>query len=305
MNRVDFGKLVASLRKEHENESGDSWTQEKLAQETNLAAGAPIFSRDIICSIELGKRNLEGRMLVALATALQLTSHERKEFFLAASGVDTSEIAWQENDPKELYSQVMKSAESLCVPALVLDSYCNILAVNDTLLVLLALADFPQSLMIQGAKNDPPSSPNLLRFIFSEDGSKHLFKVMGEDFSNCAYAAINAFRTFSLAYRSTQYFHDLLHELRKSRLFKRYWSEIYFREKAYGLNNINIDINSSSVGHLSVFISFQTLFTKNGELHVFVLNPRNKETANAFTQALEHSTTVLHPTSLPSETGQK
>ena len=296
MNRVDFGKLVASLRKEHENEDGTSWTQEKLAQETNLAAGMPIFSRDIICSIELGKRSLEGRMLVALATALQLTSDERKEFFLASSGIDTSQIACRENDPRKVYSQVIESIKELCVPALVLDSYCNILAVND---ILLKLADFPQPIIIQGAKYDPAHSPNLLRFIFSEDVSKYLLKLMGEEFQNCACAAINAFRTFSLAYRSTQYFQDLLQELRKSRLFKQYWSEIYFREKACRFNNINIDINASKAGHLSLFVTFQTMFTTDSELHLFVLTPRDRDTANAFAQALEHSTTVFHLTSWP------
>jgi len=302
VNQNDFGKLVASLRKEHENADGSLWTQEKLAQEANLAAGTPIFSRDIICSIELGKRNPEGRMLVPMATALELTSHERKEFFLAASGVDNSEIACQENDPRELYSQVTESIKELCVPAIVLDSYCNILAVNG---ILLTLIDFSQTTVIHENKYDPFRNPNLLLFIFSENGAEYLHKLMGEDFSNCAYAAINAFRAFSLAYRSTQYFQDLLHELRKFRLFKRYWSEIYFREKTYGVKNINIDVNSSNMGHLSVFISFQTIFTKKGELHVFVLNPRNRDTADAFTRALEHSKTVIHLTAWPNENSLK
>jgi len=296
VNPTDFGRLVASLRKEHENADGSLWTQEKLAQEANTAAGTPLFSRDIICSIELGKRNLEGRMLVPLATALQLTSHERKEFFLAASGVDNSEIACQENDPGELFSQVTESVKELCVPAIVLDAYCNILAVNG---VLLALIDFSQAANIHENKYDPFRNPNLLLFIFSEEGAEYLRKLMGEDFSNCAYAAINAFRAFSLAYRSTQYFQDLLHELRKFRLFKRYWSELYLTEKTYGVQNINIDVDSSKMGRLAVFISFQTIFTKNGELHVFVLNPRNRDTADAFARAMEHSQTVIQLASWP------
>ena len=33
MNRLAFGRLIASLRKEHEDEEDNPWTQEKLAQE--------------------------------------------------------------------------------------------------------------------------------------------------------------------------------------------------------------------------------------------------------------------------------
>ena len=83
MNQVDFGKLIASLRKEHEGEDGAPWNQEKLSQEANLAAGSSIFSEDIISSVERGRRKPERQTLLALATALQLTSDERKEFFLA------------------------------------------------------------------------------------------------------------------------------------------------------------------------------------------------------------------------------
>ena len=99
MNRVDFGKLVASLRKEHEDEDGRPWSRQSLAQEANAAAGAELFSKDIISRIERGERILDQETLLALAAALQLTSGERKEFFLAASGVDNDRIARPENDP--------------------------------------------------------------------------------------------------------------------------------------------------------------------------------------------------------------
>ena len=54
MNRVDFGKLVASLRREHEDEEDNRWTQEKLAEEVNTAAGAKLLTGVIIGSIERG-----------------------------------------------------------------------------------------------------------------------------------------------------------------------------------------------------------------------------------------------------------
>ena len=42
MNRDDFGKLIASLRREHEDEEDIPWTQEKLAIEANQAIGAEV-----------------------------------------------------------------------------------------------------------------------------------------------------------------------------------------------------------------------------------------------------------------------
>ena len=56
MNREDFGRLIASLRKEHEDDDGNSWNQETLAREANAAAGADLFSEDIVGRIERGNR---------------------------------------------------------------------------------------------------------------------------------------------------------------------------------------------------------------------------------------------------------
>lgn len=290
MNQLDFGKLVASLRKEHEDENGAPWTQEKLSQEANTAAGTSIFSEDIISSIERGKRNLEREYLLALAKALQLTSHERKEFFLAASGIGTPEIARQENNPEEVYTQIIESIKELYVPAAVFDSYCNVLAINN---VLLELLDFQSAYaIVPGTRYDQPHGYNLLRFIFSDEGSEHFLKLMDEGFSDFAYTAVRMFRTVSLAYRSTNYFHDLLYELRKSRLFKQYWSEIYFREKDYRFNSITINVNSSKLGRLSVFATTRSAFTTDGELHLAVFAPADMHTANTFVRVLHQNSSL-------------
>ena len=301
MNQLDFGKLVASLRKEHEDEQGAPWTQEKLSQEANLAAGSLIFSEDIISSIERGKRNLERQTLLALATALQLTSDERKEFFLAASGINTPEIARRESNPKEVYSQVIDSLKALYVPATVLDSYCNCLAVNH---ILLELLDFPSAYsMTAGTTYDQPHRYNLLRFLFSEDGSNHFHKLVGEEFSDFAYHAVSIFRTYSLAYRSTKKFQDLLDELRKSRLFKRYWDEIYFTEKERKFSSAYIRTASPRWGNLSMFITSRTALTTAGELHLAVFAPADAKTSNACDQVLHliGSPTVFNLTPWPNK----
>jgi hypothetical protein len=301
MNLVDFGKLVSSLRKEHEDEEGAPWTQNKLAQECSLAAGSSIFNEDIISNIERGKKNLDGHILLALATALQLTSNERKEFFLAASGVDPEEIARQDDRPEKIFSQVIDRIRELYAPAIVIDAYCNVLSVN---YVLLELLEFPSAYGITpGTRYEQPYGYNLIRFIFSDDGSRHFQKLMGESFPDFAYTAVNMFRTFSLAYRSTQSFQDLLNELRKSRLFRRYWSEIYFRENDRQLNTTDIRVSSEKWGALSMFITTRTAFTIAGDLHVAVFVPADQKTSNACEKILSQiaSPTVFNLTPWPLE----
>jgi hypothetical protein len=305
MNQVDFGKLIASLRKENEGEDGAPWTQEQLSQEANLAAGSSIFSEDIISSAERGRRKLERQTLMALATALQLTSDERKEFFLAASGINTSEIARQENDPEEVYSQVLESIKELYIPAVVINSYCDVLAVNH---ILLELLEFPSAYGITpGVRYDQPHGYNLLRFIFSEDGSNHFLKLMGKDFPDFAYTAVSMFRTFSLAYRSTDYFQDLLSELRKSRLFKRYWSDIYLREKDRQFNTAKIRANSPRWGALSMIITTRTALTTAGEVHLAVFVPTDINTANITAEISNQgsTSTIFNLTPWPNESNLK
>jgi transcriptional regulator with XRE-family HTH domain len=303
MNRVDFGKLVASLRKEHEDEDGAPWTQEKLAQEANLAADALLFNEDIVSSVERGIRNLDRQTLLAFATALQLTSNERKEFFLAASGIDTKEIARQDDHPEKIFSQFIDRVRELYAPAFLVDAYCNVLAVN---YVLLELLEFPSAYGITpGIRYEQPYGYNLLRFFFSDDGSSHLQKIMGESFPDFAYHSVNIFRSFSLAYRSTKYFQGLLNELRKYHLFRRYWSETYFREDDRQFNrliNANINVTSQKWGPLSLFFTTRTEFTTAGDLHLGVFVPADQKTSSACEKVYQiGSPTVFNLTPWPNE----
>ena len=79
MNRKDFGRLIAALRKEHfDPVAGKVWSQKVLAQKTNL-------SSKIIVNLERGvKVNLDETTLIQLADAFSLTPLERQEFFAAA-----------------------------------------------------------------------------------------------------------------------------------------------------------------------------------------------------------------------------
>ena len=81
MDRKQFGKLVAALRKEQYDENGDRFTQSKLA-ELILAQDPQTPLNDIVIGkIERGERTiLDDQTLLNLADALKLTIGERRVF---------------------------------------------------------------------------------------------------------------------------------------------------------------------------------------------------------------------------------
>lgn len=128
MNRVEFGQLVAALRKEHLDEDGNRWTQDKLGRETGLGEVA-------IGKIERGERaNFDEGTLLKLADALQLTSMERKEFFLAASGIDSKHIARESAKPRATLDDLLQTMEGLQLPAFIDDSYSDVVAANSAII---------------------------------------------------------------------------------------------------------------------------------------------------------------------------
>src|SRR6188474_3219904 len=83
MNRKDFGELLSALRQDLD------WTQFQLSEYADV-------DEAVISQIERGvKKFFEPDLLFCLANALQLTTRERREFFLASSGLDQKQIVRQ------------------------------------------------------------------------------------------------------------------------------------------------------------------------------------------------------------------
>ena len=278
MNRVDFGRLISSLRKEHDDEEERPWSQERLAQEANAAAGVELFTIGIISSIERGERHLDQQTLVALAKALQLTTGERMEFFLAASGVGNERIAREESDPEEVASQLIGRMGQVCAPANVVDAYFDTLAVNS-----LAVEVFDLEPLVFRADGqwDASHTTNMLLFSFSDEGARHFAKVV-HDWGNLAYESVRLFRAISLRYRSTEQFRNLLAELKKTRLFRRCWREAYLEEGDLFADSRRMCLSSTKWGPLECFPTYLTAPTTAGDLYLCVYNPANCETAEVF-----------------------
>jgi transcriptional regulator with XRE-family HTH domain len=288
MNPVDFGRLVASLRKEHEDEQGQPWTQEKLAQEANLALRAELFSQRVVGSIERGERTLNGQALLALATALKLTSGERREFLLTACGVHNERMARQDNDPQEVLDQLLRKLMQLQLPAYVIDPYCDIVAVNSAAIELLR---FVSGGLPLGTETDKPFPRNLLRFSFSDKTVDSLGRLVEGDWSRYAYALIMDFRTFTLRYRPTPYFEGLLRDLKKCRLFKRYWSEVYLEQKDHVItDSLNLRLHLPRGGCLESFTASSTAVSAAGELRLIVWIPGSRDSAKVLWQLMRRHT---------------
>jgi transcriptional regulator with XRE-family HTH domain len=297
MNKVDFGKLIASLRKEHDDEAGVPWTQAKLAEEANLAAGADVFTEYIIGSIERGNRNLDEQTLLALAAALQLTSGERKEFFLAACGVENTSLARQDNDPEEVLSQLMGRMEQIYIPSFILDSYYDVVAASPAVM---ELFDLESAGLSFGSQEGRPFPYNMVRNLFSDSdqGESHFGRLMREDWSSVLYETVRMFRVVSLRYRSTAYFQRLLQELNKSRRFRGHWQSAYFEEKDHYVDSLRVRFDSPRWGGLVWFHWNLPALTSAGELLLCMYVPASHVTARVFDQIVEHCGTVT-PLRLP------
>ena len=300
MNRKDFGKLITTLRREHGDEEDVPWTQHRLAQEANQVLGAEVFTEYMIGSIERGRRAVDEQTLLALATALQLTSGERKEFFLAASGIDNENIAREENDPEEVLSVLLDRMKQAYLPAYIIDSYCDVVAINPALIELRSLAS---DKLGPGGLPKRPFPVNLAMFVFSDDVEKQISALRGEDWSDHAYQTMMVFRTWSLRYRTTAYFQALLQQLKRSRLFRRYWRDVYLREGDHFVDNRHMFMNSPKWGPLAYFSTYFMALTTVGELRLCVYVPAGPETADVFSQIMKQpgGTDILRVGAWPSK----
>ena len=283
MNRVEFGRLIASLRREHEDENDRPWNQERLAREANAVVGAEVLSKYIVSNIERGNRILDEETLLALAAALRLTSGERKEFFLAASGVDNERIALQRDEPEEVLSQLLERFSQVYLPAFIMDQYCDIVALNSPLI---QIVDLAAAELNPNAGNKRPFPLNMLRILFSEERVDVFGELFGGSWSDYAYHNVMLFRTFSLRYRSNFYFQALLQELKKYRAFKRYWRGMYLEEKGHSPSGGYIHLNSPRWGNVGLFLASLTALTTAGELHFCVYVPTTYDTTCLLSQLL-------------------
>lgn len=285
MKRLEFGALVALLR----NELG--WTQSQLAEYAEIEIAT-------LSNIERGaKKFFEPELLFRLANALQLTSLERREFFLASCGLDQKQIVRQPStitptnvfDSKNLLHKLTNLVSQIYAPAILGDVFGDILAVNN---ILLEVLNIDPSLAKMLAQNGVRI--NYLQIVFDVQG---VFSENGVEFD---ISLLRAFREGSLRYRTKQRYTEVLQGLRNIKeypSFDRYWRRVSTIEddKESMLDPINIKHNT--YGNLQFTISSSVTLTPHGELFLSHYFPMDLHTAESVIEIAKKVGTEVIPLS--------
>jgi transcriptional regulator with XRE-family HTH domain len=286
MDREEFGELIAALREEL------GWTQAQLAERAGV-------DTPTVSNVERGnKKHFSADLLSDLAGALNLTRAERKQFFLAASGLDGKEMMRPSNgysldqtyDSAQQLEKLIQLVARLRVPCFLVDVYHDVLAANAIIAELFRLP-------VEGVEElrKIPGGLTVIRLIHGEN--RLLVATAGEQWESFAINNMRVFRENSLRYRARPYFKYLMKEFRdpkKYPSFQRYWrlastlgdeSESLINEYAYahpehgGLN-------------YHVYSSLDT--TPHGELYLYQLVPTDEHTTEVFEDLARRSGTRAH-----------
>ena len=267
MDRKSFGKLVASLRKELFDEAGNRLTQANLAQKAATLNPQTPLNEIIIGKIERGERAiLDDQTLLSLADALELLVGERREFFLAATGLAEAIL-----DPaKQMLADIQ-------LPAFLVDTYLDVIAVNGPLI---QLFDVSKTVLIEASR--PSVNVNLLHFLFSEAFEQQRKAMQREQWDYLAVGSVMYFRRMTLPYRMTDYFEHLMGELRCFRDFRWYWEQIFYEEQRYFVGGESYQMRLPLGERFSYLTAPLITLTPFGNLEINTFVPRNWETAVFF-----------------------
>lgn len=276
MNRKEFGELVAALRQDM------GWTQFQLAEYSDI-------DHAVISQIERGvKKFFEPHLLFCLANALQLTTLERKEFILAASGLDEKQIVRQPSvavatdvfDAQKLLDKMVKLTGEIRLPAFLLDVYCDVIAVN---WMTIAFYDVPSSIMESAA--NIPGGFNAVRLNFSRDRLAR--SRISDNWDYYAVNSMHAFRANSLQYRAKPYFKYLMDAFRNPAeypFFDRFWKLVSSTDQDKEVNVDQFSYHHSEYGHLKYLASTTVAITSFGNLFLTQNIPLDERTEEVFAQ---------------------
>ncbi|MCB0192476.1 MAG: helix-turn-helix domain-containing protein [Anaerolineae bacterium] len=278
MNRKAFGKLIAALRKEHFDQDGNRLTQAKLAERAQQLDPHSPLNEIIIGKIERGERAiLDDQTLLNLADTLELSLGERREFYLAATGLDDEQIYASEKSAEEILAAVIHMLTDIQLPALLLDPYLDVIAINDILLNL-----YQTSQVDLYSRMDKPAGFNLLSFIFSADFEPQRKLMSHQQWHNFAVGNVIYFRRTTLRYRTTKYFKTLFKHLRRNREFRWFWEQALYEEKRTFLGGESFKIGAPDSDRYNYLTTPLITLTPYGNLEIITHIPRDSETATAF-----------------------
>ena len=274
MNRKDFGLLLATLREDLD------WTQFRLAESAEVDVA-------VISQIERGvKKFFEPELLFCLANALQLTTLERREFFLAASGLDQKQIVRQPTmatatdvfNVRKILDKLVDLTGQIRLPAFLSDVYGDVIAANR---IILSFFDVPQ--VVLDTASQIPGGYNTARVNFGKESVVRDRIV--NNWEDYALNSMRSFREHSLRYRAQPYFKYLMSIFRNPvefPLFDRYWKLVSSTEQDKEISNDYFDFQHDQFGQVRYTASVTVTITSYGELFLLQYLPLDEYTAQVF-----------------------
>ncbi len=270
INLTEFGLLVKALRKSSVDQYGNRWTRESLSEAIHLTPNQ-------LGRLERGDRKyLDAQTLQLLASALNLTSLEQKEFFMAAVGF-RNEALFNQEEPEQQLNLLISLMESLEIPAFAIDPYGDIVAANTSSLNLFLLT----SELVDYA-HTIPGGLNSLYFLYSADfGFK---KMIGPSWREVAEIEILLFRRSTLRYRHTEYFDYIFKILLKEKQFDIDWYASHRNNRHHDLTCEVFEYDHPRYGQLCYIATETIIYTQKGDLYLILYNPANQATSNVFSK---------------------
>jgi transcriptional regulator with XRE-family HTH domain len=276
MNRSEFGELIAALRQDL------GWTQFQLSEYADI-------DNAVISQIERGvKKHFEPELLFSLANTFQLTTVERQEFILAASGLEETQIVRQPSaniatdvfNARKILDRMISLMAEIRVPAFLVDVYGDVVAAN---IIMLAFYVAPASMVETAAKI--PGGFNSVRINFGRDLMERTR--ITDNWEQYALSSMRAFRENSLRYRAKPYFKYLMKAFRNPTefpLFERYWKLVSSVEQDKELKLDYFSYEHINFGRLKYIASINTTITAFGNLLLVQNLPLDDHTDEVFTQ---------------------
>lgn len=274
MNRKDFGQLLATLRQDLD------WRQSQLAEYADVDDA-------VISQIERGvKKFFEPELLFSLANALQLTTLERREFFLAASGLDQQQIVRQPSmamatdvfNVRKILDKLIELTGRVRLPAFLSDVYGDVIAANQ---IIFSFFKVP-SIILETAPQ-LPGGYNTVRVNFGKESV-----LRNRIVNNWDAFALNSMRTFrehSLRYRAQPYFKYLMSAFRNPveyPLFDRFWKMVSSTEQDKEISTDTFDFQHDQFGQVRYTASDTVTITSFGELFLIHYLPLDEHTTRIF-----------------------
>ena len=281
MNRQEFGQLLATLRQDLD------WTQFQLAEYSGV-------DEAVVSQIERGvKKYFESELLVNLANTLQLTTLERREFFLATSGVDQRQLVRQPstgattdtNHPTKILNHLIETLKSIQLPAFISDVYGDAIAANQAVINFYRL---PVALL--SAAGQLPAGYNTMRMTFNRDliGRTHV----SDNWDAYAMTTMASYRAATLRYRAKPYFKYLLKIFRdpiEYPLFDRFWKRVSSLEVDQNVDSDRFHYRHEVYGEIQYLTTRITTITAFSEVFLLTYLPLDDHTSKIFAQIYKES----------------